>query len=130
MKIVAWLLVAVAVGVLGMGIAVTIALVDTYGFGAGTLGMIPVAVAFASIPAGAAGLLLTRDRGRKPAGRGGRSGAPSGPDRLLIAGLLLTSVGVLTLFVGGGAPTTFVPSGIGFVLMLTGFNRMRQARRV
>ncbi len=65
MRIFAWLLIALSVGVLGFGVVLVIVLGNEYGFGAGLLSVVVIAVGLAAIPAGIANSLLARKRDAK-----------------------------------------------------------------
>ena len=62
MKIVAWLLVALSIGVLGFGVVFIIVLGNEYGFGAGLLSVFVIGVALAAIPAAMAASLFSRKK--------------------------------------------------------------------
>ncbi len=62
MRIFAWLLVALSVGVLGFGVVFIIVLGNEYGFGAGLLSVVVIAFGLAAIPAGIANSLFAKKR--------------------------------------------------------------------
>ena len=62
MRIFAWLLAALSIGVLGFGVVFIIVLGNEYGFGAGLLSVVVIAVALAAIPAAIANSLFAKKR--------------------------------------------------------------------
>ncbi len=62
MRIFAWLLVALSVGVLGFGVVLIIVLGNEYGFGAGLLSVVVIALGLAAISAGIANSLFAKKR--------------------------------------------------------------------
>ena len=65
MRIFAWLLIALSIGVLGFGVVLVIVLGNEYGFGAGLLSVVVIAIGLAAIPPGIANSLFVRKRNAK-----------------------------------------------------------------
>ncbi len=65
MRIFAWLLAALSIGVLGFGVVFIIVLGNEYGFGAGLLSVVVIAVGLAAIPTGIANSLFGKKQDRQ-----------------------------------------------------------------